>query len=83
MRVSLPAAPPPLQGEDPHHATELVQNLEELASDTLTMARADLGLLSSCDLTPSQRDLAEQLHGTVAHARHLACLLREMTEAAR
>lgn len=83
MRVSLPTPPNLIEGEASYPAAEVVQNLEQEVAHTLSDARADMALLASCVLSPTQRDLAEQLHGTLAHALHLACLLREVTEQAR
>ena len=83
VKVSLPGPPNLIEGEASYPTAEVVQNLEQEVAHTLSDARADLALLASCVLTPTQRDLAAQLHGTLAHALHLACLLREVTDQER
>lgn len=81
MKVSLPAPPVLQEGEAAYPAAELAASLDQSVSDTLSDARADLALLGMLPLSPAERDLAEQLHGALAHALHLAARLRDLTEA--
>jgi hypothetical protein len=80
MKVSLPTPPAPLQGESPYPPAELAQSLDQEMADTLAAARADLALLNRLPLSAAERDLAEELHGAIAHAAHLAARLRDLTE---
>lgn len=83
MRVSLPGPPSLVEGPVTYPAAELAASLDQSVSDTLADARFDLALLGTLPLSPAERDLAEQLHGALAHALHLAARLRDLTEAAR
>lgn len=83
MKVSLPAAPNLIEGPVAYPPAELAESLDLLTTETLDTARGDLALLGMQPLPPAMRDLAEELHGALAHARHLAARLRDLTEAAR
>lgn len=73
LGATLPAARPLLSGESPYTVADIATSLQSLAADTLHMLRADLELLvTAVDLTPSRRQVAEELYASALRLRSLA-----------